>query len=121
MWNDEQKKARVLGVLKAVGTTLLSMVNAGVKCKSGIDIKNTYETLKTNIQAEEEKIEESHEYDVYFSFNQALIRLQQVITEISKEKTVVFIVDELDRCLPEYAIKVLERLHHLAENLLSYL
>lgn len=121
LWNDEQKKARVLGVLKAVGTTLLSMVSAGVKGKSGIDIKNTYETLKTNIQAEEEKIEESHEYDVYFSFNQALIRLQQLITEISEEKTVVFIVDELDRCLPEYSIKVLERLHHLAENLTNTL
>ena len=25
-------------------------------------------------------------------------------------------VDELDRCLPEYTIKVLERLHHLTEN-----
>mgnify|MGYP003533024634 FL=1 len=25
-------------------------------------------------------------------------------------------VDELDRCLPEYSIKVLERLHHLTEN-----
>ena len=28
-------------------------------------------------------------------------------------KGVVLIVDELDRCLPEYAIKVLERLHHI--------
>lgn len=32
------------------------------------------------------------------------------------EKKVVFIVDELDRCLPEYAIKVLERLHHVNEE-----
>jgi hypothetical protein len=28
-------------------------------------------------------------------------------------KGVVLVVDELDRCLPEYAIKVLERLHHI--------
>ena len=33
-----------------------------------------------------------------------------------KDHTIVFLVDELDRCLPEYAIKVLERLHHLTEN-----
>ena len=32
------------------------------------------------------------------------------------EKRVLFIVDELDRCLPEYAIKVLERLHHVNEG-----
>ena len=116
LWNDEQKKARVLGVLKAVGTTLLSMVNAGVKDKIGVDIKNTYETLKTNVQAEEEKVEKSHEYDVYFSFNQALRRLQKLIAELCQDQTVVFMVDELDRCLPEYSIKVLERLHHLTEN-----
>lgn len=72
LWNDENKKARVLGILKTVGTTLLSMVNDGVKDKTGIDIKSTYETLKTNIESEETKVEKSHEYDVYFSFNQAL-------------------------------------------------
>lgn len=116
LWNDEQKKARVLGVLKAAGTTLLSMVNAGVKDKIGVDIKNTYETLKTTVQAEEEKVEKSHKYDVYFSFNQALHRLQKLIAELSQDQTVVFMVDELDRCLPEYSIKVLERLHHLTEG-----
>jgi hypothetical protein len=116
LWNDEQKKARILGVLKLVGTTLLSMANDGIKDKIGVDIKATYETLKTNIKAEEEKVEQSHEYDVYFSFNQALRRLQDLIAELSEEQTVVFMVDELDRCLPEYSIKVLERLHHLNEN-----
>ena len=116
LWNDEQKKARILGVLKIVGTTLLSMVNDGIKDKIGVDIKATYETLKTNIQAEEEKVEQSHEYDIYFSFNQALHRLQDLIAELSQDQTVVFMVDELDRCLPEYSIKVLERLHHLTEN-----
>ena len=116
LWNDEQKKARILGVLKAVGTTLLSMVNDGIKDKIGVNVKATYETLKTNIQAEEEKVEYSHEYDIYFSFNQALHRLQKLIAELSQDQTVVFMVDELDRCLPEYSIKVLERLHHLTEN-----
>ena len=28
----------------------------------------------------------------------------------------MFFVDELDRCIPEYAVKVLERMHHLTEN-----
>lgn len=30
--------------------------------------------------------------------------------------TIVLVVDELDRCLPSYAIKVLERLHHLFDQ-----
>lgn len=116
LWNDEVKKARVLGVLKAVGTTLLSMVNSGVKDKTGIDIKSAYEIVKTDIEAEKTKIEQTHEYDVYFLFNQALYRLQDLITELSSDQTIVLMVDELDRCLPEYSIKVLERLHHLTEN-----
>lgn len=47
-----------------------------------------------------------------------------LISEIAKEQTVIVVVDELDRCLPEYAIKVLERLHHLfddVENLIVIL
>ena len=33
--------------------------------------------------------------------------------EIAEERTIVLFVDELDRCIPQYAIKVLERLHHI--------
>ena len=39
-----------------------------------------------------------------------------ILQKLAEEYTVVFLVDELDRCLPEYAIKVLERLHHLTEE-----
>ncbi len=35
---------------------------------------------------------------------------------ISEKMPVVFVVDELDRCLPEYAIKVIERIHHINER-----
>ncbi len=116
LWNDEQKKARVLGVLKAIGTTFLSVTNDTIKGKIGVDLQGAYDTLKSGIEAEQAKIEQSHDYDMYFSFNQALERLQKLIGELSQEQTIVFMVDELDRCLPEYAIKVLERLHHLTEN-----
>lgn len=36
--------------------------------------------------------------------------------KLSQDYTLIFIVDELDRCIPEYAIKVLERLHHIADG-----
>ena len=39
--------------------------------------------------------------------------LKSGLEEQSKDVTIVVVVDELDRCLPEYAIKVLERLHHI--------
>ncbi len=36
-----------------------------------------------------------------------------VLNSISKECPIIFVVDELDRCLPNNAIKTLERLHHI--------
>ena len=47
----------------------------------------------------------------------ALKQIKDVITKLSKELNIVLIVDELDRCLPEYAIKVLERLHHVCNEM----
>lgn len=43
-------------------------------------------------------------------------KLIALLQELAEQYTVVIIVDELDRCLPEYAIRILERLHHLTEN-----
>ena len=46
-----------------------------------------------------------------------LINNQVTIDESGNVLPIIFIVDELDRCLPEYAIKVLERLHHVFNEL----
>ena len=37
----------------------------------------------------------------------------KALERLSKLTPIVFIVDELDRCMPEHAIKTLERLHHI--------
>lgn len=39
--------------------------------------------------------------------------LEEFIHETSPEKNVIFIIDELDRCRPSYAVEVLERIKHL--------
>lgn len=33
-----------------------------------------------------------------------------------ESKKIIFVVDEMDRCLPDYAIKVLNRLHHICNE-----
>lgn len=35
---------------------------------------------------------------------------------MSDSTPIIFIVDELDRCIPNFAIKTLERLHHIFDN-----
>ena len=42
-----------------------------------------------------------------------IVRYNATLQEIAEERTNVLVVDELDRCIPQYAIKVLERLHHI--------
>lgn len=45
--------------------------------------------------------------------NKTMKKIKDSLKEQSKNVTIIVVVDELDRCLPEYAIKVLERLHHI--------
>lgn len=53
------------------------------------------------------------EFDRMFNFNQTIEKVRKKLQEIAEERTIVLFVDELDRCIPQYAIKVLERLHHI--------
>ena len=46
-------------------------------------------------------------------YTEALAEYRRILTEYCKTKKVLFLVDELDRCLPEYQIKVLETIYHL--------
>lgn len=52
------------------------------------------------------------EYDEYKT---SLDEFKKILKEYCAKKKVLFLVDELDRCLPEYQIKVLETLYHLFE------
>lgn len=113
---DSEKKREILGVLKAVGVTLLSIGNATLQSKTGLDVQKVFETIHDGKEEGTSDYKDEHAYDVYFSLNKVMRKLFELLKSISEDYTVVFLVDELDRCLPEYAIKVLERLHHLTEN-----
>ncbi len=58
-----------------------------------------------------------NQYDRLKTFSTVLGALKESIKTITQEVSIVFAVDEIDRCIPHYAIKVLERLHHLFSDL----
>lgn len=116
LFPDSKEKGELLGMLKAVGITLLSIGNSALKEKIGIDFKEAYETVCSSKKEAAVKYENQHSYDAYFSLNKVIEKLVNLLQELANEYTIVFLVDELDRCLPEYAVKVLERLHHLTEG-----
>lgn len=102
---DTKKK-----ILEKARNILEGLACSIAKNKYGIDINKLVEGIGDPI-----KIEKS--YDKYDGFPKVLKMTREWIQEISKEKSIIIIVDELDRCLPTYAIQVLERLHHIFENL----
>ncbi len=116
LFPDSRAKSKYLGILKAVGVLLLSVGADAAKAKTGIDFKKAFDVIDIGKTEGTSIYEDEHEYDVYFGFNNVLNKLADLLSDIAENCTIVILVDELDRCLPEYAIKVLERLHHLTEN-----
>lgn len=51
--------------------------------------------------------------DVYSDKKQALDELRDSLKKISENRKIIFVLDELDRCRPDYALKVLENVKHV--------
>ena len=68
----EEDRTKLNGVLRAIGTTLLSLTSSAIKEKTGIDIKEAFSLVKEGITSGTEAFEKMHDSDVYFSFNKAL-------------------------------------------------
>ena len=98
---SELSVATVKKMLRAIASELC-------KNKIGIDLVE----IASDVLQEHDS-SKGNEFDSLYGFKRALDKTRTGIQEIANEKTVVIVVDELDRCLPSYAIKVLERLHHI--------
>lgn len=116
LFPDDKKKREVLGMLKATGISLLSIANNLLKEQTGVDAQKAFETILNGQKEGAELYESEHDYDFYFGFNKVMSKLMLLLQNIAKNYTVILLVDELDRCLPQYAVRVLERLHHLTEG-----
>ncbi|KHM49355.1 hypothetical protein NZ47_12940, partial [Anaerovibrio lipolyticus] len=53
------------------------------------------------------------DFDKSSDLRKSIAIIRAILKKISEEKQLVLIVDEIDRCLPSYQIKVLERIHHI--------
>ena len=52
-------------------------------------------------------------FEDYKKYTEAIDKYKSILTEFCKEKKTIMLIDELDRCLPEYQIKVLETLYNV--------
>lgn len=95
-----QMVANYFDCAKYIGLTLSEQ-------KTGINLKKVKKLLyKDNITYD----------DSMPLISNLLNAISKYLDELTKEYKIIIMVDELDRCIPEYAIKVLERLHHIFEG-----
>lgn len=106
---------------KKIPTKLLNWFKSGL---SGVSIKANIPKIgevcldgKEIVRCNEklnDKLQESDIYNEYKQFKTELDNLKDFLKDWTKElgKPVVIIIDELDRCRPDYAVKTLEILKH---------
>lgn len=113
----ETAREHILSAAKFVLSKLYEGGSKWLESKIGVNLKDITDELSEIHSDATTKIEDANKYDKYLDFKQALSTLREELKEIASERTVIFVVDELDRCIPEYQIKVLERLHHIFNDI----
>ena len=105
-------------MIKDVSASLLDLVSGIVYGVAKIDIKESIKRKKGFFKRIRKGAEISaDDVNTMLPLKNALSVVRENIKKLSDTFSVILIVDELDRCLPEYAIKVLERLHHVCNAL----
>ncbi len=56
-------------------------------------------------------------FDGNLNLKKIIELLRNELSKVTEKMKMLFIIDELDRCLPEYTLKTMERVHHIFNNL----
>lgn len=107
---DEKAEKVIKAGYEFVGKELKKIAGLYIENKIGVNLISWVDDIKEN----KDKAESAEwEFDKMFNFSQTIEKVRKELQKIAKRRTIVLFVDELDRCIPQYAIKVLERLHHI--------
>ena len=112
-YEEHEKKAwKIAGKICSDVTSRLIQAGTGLDIKAAVKYVNSIRSF-----AKEKRIKIKDVNDklpIEFLIEQ----IQNDLGTLSsfQNRGIVLMVDELDRCLPDYAIKVLERLHHFCDN-----
>lgn len=95
-------------------TTLMKIVGNVVEKKYNLNPNDIIDSVKDSGKAIANIKLTKSDFNKLLPLENALNQIKDIIT---KSAHIILIIDELDRCLPEYAIKVLERLHHICNEM----
>ena len=94
----------------------IATANPSISLFGKIFVKKTKQ-IKTKLDKKSNEYEtQKRHLNPYIDLEEVMKKVTEGLKKISKDKTVILLLDELDRCIPYYAIKVLERMHHITTN-----
>ena len=115
------KKVKEIGgganVVSSSILTLYKIVSVITEKKLGVNLSDTFEAIKNTNAALHDAALTDEDFNTLLPLSNALKQVRKVLSELNSDFKIILVVDELDRCLPEYAIKVLERLHHVCNKM----
>lgn len=111
---NEETRKKVRALFETIKDSFLEGLKPIPFIGNIINFKQNYDE---KLEGYDNKI---RKYDYHFDINQIMDAVLKGFNKLTKDKTVVLFIDELDRCLPEYAIKVLERIHHISKNVQNF-
>lgn len=87
------------------------------ECEIEINAGNFIDNVKEGIKQENKEFEEAffEELESFRQQSEQLIGFKSAISEALDGKKLVLIIDELDRCRPDYALELLENVKHIFE------
>ena len=97
-------------------TALTKVAGSVIEKKYSINPSDIIDSIKESGKTIADIKLTKSDFNKMLPLEDALKTIQDVIVKLSNKKNLILIIDELDRCLPEYAIKVLERLHHICNE-----
>ena len=110
-------KSAVDELTKEALQDLQILVTSIIKEITKIDIDKSLESKKTLFKRIKNGRKIQNNIDTYIPLQRMKKTVRNSLLQLSMNYNVLIVVDELDRCLPEYAIKVLERLHHVCDGM----
>ena len=115
------KKVKEIGsranVVSSSILALSKIVGVITEKKLGVNLSDTLDAIKNTNAAWHDAVLTDDDFNILLPLSNALKQVRKVLSELNCDFKILLVVDELDRCLPEYAIKVLERLHHVCNKM----
>ncbi|SEN36078.1 KAP family P-loop NTPase fold protein [Nitrosomonas marina] len=115
--NDNENKTKLIEAAKDLGWFMTSLGTQFMESALGASPKiAANDAMNKNDERNNENILNHDSFSLYQHRKVAMAHLKDVITSLvndTSKPSIIFMVDELDRCRPDYAIAYLETIKHI--------